>query len=111
MWYAQKNLNTEEGMKLDEVCETAVILIAAGSETTASLLSGVTYHLLTNPSVLARLNKEVRSTFKSEAEITAVSVNSLEYELAVLNEALRIYPPVPGNLTRIVPPEGCMIAG
>lgn len=95
----------------DELTETGGLLIAAGSETTASLLSGVTYHLLTNRSILAKLTDEVRNAFKKESEITMISVNSLEYLLAVLNEALCIYPPVPGNLNRITPPEGCMVAG
>ena len=49
--HAQKRLNTKEGMMFDELAETGGLLIAAGAETTASLLSGVTYHLLMNPSV------------------------------------------------------------
>ncbi|KAH9218486.1 cytochrome P450 [Leptodontidium sp. 2 PMI_412] len=109
--YSQKRLNTKEGMMFDELTETGGLLIAAGSETTASLLSGVTYHRLTNRSILAKLTDEVRNAFKKESEITMISVNSLEYLLAVLNEALCIYPPVPGNLNRITPPEGCMVAG
>ena len=95
----------------DELAETGGLLIAAGAETTASLLSGVTYHLLMNPSVLAKLTDEVRNAFETESEINMISVNSLEYLLAVLNEALRIFPPVPGNLNRITPKGGCMIAG
>ncbi len=71
----------------------------------------VTYYLATHQKVLAKLKKEIRSTFKHKYQITAASVNSLEYMIAVLNEALRIYPPVPGNTTRLTPPEGCMIAG
>lgn len=109
--HAQKRLNTKEGMMFDELAKTGGLLIAAGAETTASLLSGVTYHLLMNPSVLAKLTGEVRNAFKTESEINMTSVDNLEYLLAVLNEALRIFPPVPDNLNRITPKEGCMIAG
>lgn len=91
--------------------ETAGVLLVAGSDTTASTLAGVTYHLSTNPNVLAKLTEEIRGAFTKESDITAVSVNSLEYMLAVLNETLRIYPPVAGNTTRITPPEGGIIAG
>lgn len=28
---------------------------------------------------------------------------------AVINESLRLFPPVPGNLRRITPPSGCFI--
>lgn len=96
---------------MNELAESSGLLLAAGSATTASLLTGVTYHLLQNPKVLAKLKHEIRSTFKSQSEITAISVNSLTYELAVLSEALRIFPPVPGNFNRVTPPEGCFIAG
>lgn len=65
----------------------------AGSETTASLLSGVIYYLLKNPSVLEKLVKEIRSAFPTEDTITIASVSSLKYEFAVLQEGLRIFPP------------------
>jgi cytochrome P450 len=91
--------------------ETAGVLLVAGSDTTASVLAAVTYYLSTNPIILAKLTEEIRCAFTKESEITAVSVNSLEYMLAVLNETLRIYPPAPGNTTRITAPEGATIAG
>ena len=68
----------------------ASVLIIAGSETTSTLLSGITYLLLRNPEQLERLTDEVRSSFKSDDEITLLSVNKLEYMLACLNEGLRL---------------------
>ena len=90
---------------------TARSLILAGSETTASLLCGVTFLLLTNAEALVRVKKEVRSAFNSEKEITLLSVNSLSYMLACINEALRLYPPIPSGLPRYTPPGGAVIAG
>ncbi|KUJ07971.1 cytochrome P450 [Mollisia scopiformis] len=107
----QEVIDQPDGISFREMQETAGVLLVAGSDTTASTLAGVTYYLSTYPKVLTKLTKEIRSAFKDESEITAVSVNSLEYMLAVLNETLRIYPPVSGNTTRITPPEGGMIAG
>lgn len=78
----------------------------AGSETTATLLAGVTYLLLSNPDTLKKLTDEVRTTFKEESDITMTSVNQLTYMLACLNEALRVYPPVPTGLPRVVPRGG-----
>ena len=49
---------------------------------------------------------EVRSSFQSESDITFIEVNKLRYMLACLNEALRMYPPVPGSFPRDVPPGG-----
>ena len=93
-------------MSLAEIESNASLLLIGGSETTATLLSGVTYYLLTNPHTLSRLTAEVRSAFSSEAEITLTSVNRLSYMLACLDEAMRMYPPVPHGLPRVIPKGG-----
>lgn len=90
----------ENGLSKEEFVGSADTILLGGSETTSTLLSGVTYHLLRNPAYLERLVNEIRSTFKSEDEINSVSVNQLDYMLACLNEGFRIYPPVPGALPR-----------
>lgn len=59
---------------------------------------------------MKKLNEEVRSTFANSSEITINSVSRLPYMLAVLNEALRLYPPVTSGLIREVPENGCRIA-
>lgn len=89
----------------------ASVLILAGSETTATLLSGATFLLGSNRDALAKLSHEVRSSFNSEDEITLISVNKLDYMLACLNESLRLYPPVAIGLPRLVPTGGHEIAG
>ncbi|CAJ2506672.1 Uu.00g078580.m01.CDS01 [Anthostomella pinea] len=103
--------DAEWGMGIDKLAQNASILIIAGSETTATLLSGATFLLATNPDKLARLVQEVRSSFKSDEEITLNSVNNLTYMLACLNESLRMYPPVAGALPRQVPRGGGVISG
>ncbi|PSR85583.1 cytochrome P450 ClCP1 [Coniella lustricola] len=85
--------------------------IIAGSETTATILTGAIFLLMKNPACLERLKKEVRSTFTSEDEITFSAVEHLDYMLACLKEALRFYPPVAGELPRVVPKGGAHIAG
>jgi cytochrome P450 len=95
----------------DLLCQNAGLMVIAGSETTATLLSGATYFLTTHPVVLKKLTEEVRSRFRDESEITLSSVNSLNYMLACLNESLRCYPPVPINAPRVVLPGGAVIAG
>lgn len=97
-------------MSFEQLSANAEILVLAGSETTATLLSGCTYLLLTNPDKMEKLKHEVRSAFASDSEITASSVNKLSYMLGVLNEALRLYPPVTSTLVRVVPTGGDVIA-
>lgn len=43
---------------------------------------------------------EIRETFSSYEEIDAAAVEKIPYLNAVLNETLRIFPPVPANLPR-----------
>jgi hypothetical protein len=96
---------------MDDLTANVSILIAAGSETTATLLCGVTLILLKNPVALSNLKKEVRSSFQSEEEITLTSVDKLGFILACLDEAMRMYPPVPIGLPRQFPPSGATIDG
>ncbi|KAH8880867.1 cytochrome P450 [Thozetella sp. PMI_491] len=106
-------LKKKEAMNLtkEHIRSNAGLLVIAGSETTATLLSGVTYLLLKNPEALKKLTEEVRSTFKSEEEITLLSVGRLSYMLACLDEGLRSYPPVAIGFPRQVPEGGTMVAG
>ncbi|KAA8647482.1 cytochrome P450 [Aspergillus tanneri] len=101
----------ELDLDMDRLQANGTILLIGGSETTATLLSGITYLLLQNPKVLTRLTDEVRTTFQNEQEINIDSVNGLTYMLACLNEALRSYPPIPIGLPRVVPKSGRYILG
>jgi hypothetical protein len=83
----------------------------AGTETTATALAGTTYYLLQSPSSLTRLASEIRSEFSSMDDITFEQLARLPYLHSVLQEGLRLYPPVPVILPRITPPGGIAIAG
>jgi cytochrome P450 len=63
-------------MSFDELQSNGNILIIAGSETTATPLSGITYLLLMNPHALEKLQDEVRSTFEKEDEIDTIPLPS-----------------------------------
>ena len=59
----------ERSLDRNQIIVNSRVLVTAGSETTATLLSGVTYHLLMNPDKLARLQNEVRGAFSSPDEM------------------------------------------
>jgi cytochrome P450 len=85
--------------------------VLAGSETTATTLSTVVFYLLQNPHIMKQLTTEIRATFSSYGDITAKSTLNLSYLRAVVLEALRMYPPVPIALPRVVPEGGDVVAG
>jgi cytochrome P450 len=105
------NLDTEIGMKRDELDATAMVLIIAGSETTATTLSTATWLLCKDPERMKKVVSEVRGAFATESEITMSSVNGLKYMIAVLSETLRILPPVSGSTVRMTDEGGNVIAG
>ncbi|KAL2286225.1 hypothetical protein FJTKL_07030 [Diaporthe vaccinii] len=96
---------------MDKLVMNASVLIVAGSETTATVLSGVTFLLLSQPDKLARVTDEVRNAFESEDDITMAKASQLDYMLACLEETMRLYPPVPIGMPRIVPKGGRIISG
>lgn len=101
----------DKALSRDEMVSNSVLFLVAGSETTATTLSGTTYLLLKHPEVYAKLVEEVRGAFKTEAEITIEEVNKLTYMIACLQEGLRYYPPVPTGFPRLVPAGGDTISG
>ncbi|KAL9108200.1 MAG: hypothetical protein Q9187_008323, partial [Circinaria calcarea] len=103
--------NDEKGMTLDEIKKSFDVVLIAGSETTATMLSGTTYHLMNNKPALQRLAAEIRAAFNTEEDITILSTSKLHYLNAVIQEGLRIYPPVPTILPRYTLPEGDVING
>jgi cytochrome P450 len=110
--YIVKSQESEaKAITRDEMDSNSILFLAAGSETTATTLSGTTYLLLSNPTKYANLVNEIRSKFSSAKDITVDEVNKLEYMIACLQEGLRYYPPVPTGFPRIVPAGGDHISG
>jgi cytochrome P450 len=97
-----KHRGTKDGFSDQELETNSEVLVIAGSETTATLLAGVTYWLLRTPRAMQKVTSEVRQAFDSEDQINFINATAkLPYMLACLDEALRIYPPVPTGLQRI----------
>ena len=74
-------IRNKDSLNLDlgRLSSNASALIIAGSETTATLLCGVTYLLTVHTDILQKVQREVRSAFKSKEEITLTSVGNLHF--------------------------------
>lgn len=103
--------NDEKGMSLPEIEATFRTLVVAGSETTATALSGIMNCLLNNPDMLSRLVQEIRDYFSNDTKITVDSASKLPFLNAVIDEGLRLCPPVALGMPRIVPPGGSEVCG
>ncbi|KAJ8126041.1 hypothetical protein O1611_g7597 [Lasiodiplodia mahajangana] len=119
-----------EALTLEEMHVNAELFMAAGTETTgiepepplgnidygvdsslASLLTGVIHYLISNPDKMKILTDEIRPRFESSRDITLEQLAPLPYLNACLREGMRVYPPVPSALPRIVADGGNSILG
>lgn len=81
--------------KIDEeiLMAESLTFLLAGHETTATLLSWIGYELCLNPDIQDRAYKEIKSIVK-DGEITWEKVESMKYIKFIINESLRLHPPV-----------------
>lgn len=74
--------------------------MVGGSETLTTTISGAIHHLLAHPPKLEKVAQERRTHFTSSAQITGSSIARLPYLNAVIDETLRLCPPIPDTLRR-----------
>lgn len=103
--------NDEKGMTIPEIEATFTILATAGAETTATALTGMINHLAKDHTTLARLTTEIRTTYSTEDQMTMGSLAKMSYLNAVIEEGLRMCPPVPTGSPRVVPAGGETVCG
>ena len=84
--------------------EEAQTLTTAGSLTTASALDFTFYHLLANPSCLARLREELQEAIPDSAVLPSVAeLEKLPYLTAIIHESLRLSKSVSHRFARVSP--------
>nr|QSG30339.1 CYP65EZ1 [Hormonema carpetanum] len=104
--------NNHGSTSVEELHSNADIFMIAGTETTSTLLSGLTCLLLQNPRVMEKLTAEIRGAFPTVDDITIDTLAALPYLAACINEAFRIYPPVPTAVRRLTnATTGAQVAG
>ncbi|KAJ0383442.1 hypothetical protein COL922a_010484 [Colletotrichum nupharicola] len=90
--------------------------IFAGSDSTASTMQSLFWHVLSSPDVHKRLVDEITEAVNvgvlaATGNISWSEAQGLQYFQACLKEAMRVRPAVGLNITRVVPPEGAELDG
>ena len=78
----------------DELLDELMTLIVAGFETSANTLNWVWYLIAKHPGVETRLIDEAQRVVPNVSAITAQNLGEMTYTQQVLEEVLRLYPPV-----------------
>ena len=91
-----------EPLSVDDLAEQLLLLLFAGYETTASSLSCLMRALLMNPEVQLWLDEEIQTIPwpPSEQQLKAFDSDSAPRLNAVINEVMRLTPPVGGFFRR-----------
>ncbi len=89
-----------EGLSDDELIGQAMVLFAAGHETTAFTLAWTLMLLATHPEVAAKLAREVESELGASAP-TPESIPRLTWLSAVVKESMRLLPATPSLFIRM----------
>lgn len=87
------------GLDLQEVHDQCKVVFLAGQETTAVALTWWSWLMASNPQACQRAQEEVDSVL-DRRDPCAEDLPHLPWLVATLKEAMRLYPPAPGLLTR-----------
>jgi hypothetical protein len=86
------------------------LVIIAGSDTTSAALAYAFYYIAQDKSVVQKIRTELaESGIRNDDSFSVPALQSLHYMNGVINEALRLHPPVPGGVFRQTPPEGLQV--
>ncbi|XP_065874545.1 cytochrome P450 736A117-like [Euphorbia lathyris] len=100
LWIQEENM---AGFPIEKTSIKAIILdvFGAGTDTTYTALDWVMAEVLRHPEVMKKLQNEIREIAKNKSEITEDDLNKIPYIKAVIQEALRLHPPLPLLVPRV----------
>ncbi|OBZ71224.1 hypothetical protein A0H81_08431 [Grifola frondosa] len=99
-------LNNEDGAEnapppVEQVTIDGALAIVAGSDTTSCVLSNLFYCILSHPDVYKRLQAEVDAYFPpGENALNTTNHADMPFLNAVINETMRVFPPLPSGSQR-----------
>ncbi|KAK7751118.1 hypothetical protein SLS62_006947 [Diatrype stigma] len=97
-------VNPNESIRMSDIWSEAMSFFPAGAFSSSVAMSAVFFYLSRSSTCYERLADEIRSTFASSEEIKGgPKLSSYQYLRPVIDESMRLAPPVPGTLWREVP--------
>lgn len=89
--------------------EDSNTIIAAGSETVATTLAAILYYLAKHPIVIQKLQSQIDAVMPTPTDCNHDKMKLIPYVDDIINETLRLKPPVLLGGPRVTPPDGIRI--
>jgi cytochrome P450 len=86
--------DTGEGMSNRQVRDEVMTIFLAGNETSSNALTWTLYLLSQNPDAEQKMIEEIDAKFNGGVELTFKTVGEFHYVKQVIEESMRIHPPV-----------------
>jgi cytochrome P450 len=101
---------TAHGLNETDLVAESLLQILAGADTTATAIRATMLHIITHATVYKKLQSEIDQAVQngriSSPVIQEAEAQELKYLQAVIREGLRVWPPVTGLLSKVVPEAG-----
>ncbi|KAM3357125.1 hypothetical protein P3S68_023839 [Capsicum galapagoense] len=91
----KKEQSTPIDLTLEDIKGILMNVLVAGSDTSAATVVWVITALIKNPKVMNKVQEEIRKSIGSKGIVKEDDVKNMPYFIAMIKEALRLYPPVP----------------
>ncbi|KAI8056658.1 cytochrome P450 [Syncephalis plumigaleata] len=99
-------------MSEEQLVAQSIMLMVAGTDTTAATITWTMHLLFEHPEYLRKLYDEIKSVYPDHSTpISHDDIQSLPYLDAVLHESMRLRPIAAHGMTRLVPEGGIVIDG
>ena len=87
----------------------ARLIIVAGSDTTSATITHIFYELAKHPEEVKKLREELKSLTVGLDTWNDIDIKNASQLNGIINETLRLHPPVPSGVERTVPAEGAHV--
>jgi cytochrome P450 len=105
--------DTESGERFtrDQLTSNAELVIVAGTDTTATVLTELFKELAIRREVQRKLYEEIVETVGEEVGLDVNNVKTMPYLQAVIDEIMRLWTPLPSGLQHQTGPDGAWVDG
>ena len=94
-------LVNDKTLSMDDIIDEFITIFVAGQESTANFLAFTLYEIIRHPDVEAKILDEINEVLGSKEYVDFEDLGKLKYLGQVLQESLRMHPPVGGPVREL----------